>query len=88
MKMSRADKRRRKTAKIVEMKLDGMKEDSGSHWMKLSFEELHEEHRRHKTAFDYYGKSVTQMVLDHQAKLLRRHIDNQLIQEALNGKPK
>lgn len=48
MKMNRAEKRRRKIAKIVEMKLDGVLEPVVG-WMGCSFEELHRRHSAWKS---------------------------------------
>ena len=93
MKMTRAEKRRRKLAKIVEMRLDGMKDDDiGFDWRSASFEELYERHRAYKAAYDYYGMSVTQRMEEHKmlnlkAKELMWHVDEQILKEAMNGKP-
>lgn len=87
MKMTRAEKRRRRTAKEVEMKLDGMTDvDQCKH---LSFEDLHRYHaqwKKRRPDIDYYGKSITSFVMDEAAQRMRREIDKQLLEE-LNGKP-
>jgi len=89
MKMSRADKRRRKIAKIVEMKLDGMTHvDENKH---LSFEDLYRLHRNWKNRKpipDYWGASLPEMVLAQKARELQRDIDRRILEELTNGKPK
>ena len=86
MKMTRAEKRRRKIAKIVEMQLDGMKDlDRCKH---MSFEELYYFHRawkNRKTQPDYYGASLADMVLNQKAQQIQAHIDKQILEE-LNDK--
>jgi hypothetical protein len=85
MKMTRAEKRRRKIAKMVEMKLDGMTDvDSLKH---SSFEELyyfHQAWKNRKTQPDYYGASLADMVLNQKAQQIQAHIDKQILEE-LNG---
>lgn len=85
MKMTRRQKRDRHIAKIVEMKLDGIQDVDGD-FMKRPYEWLCEVHRNHKSGYDYYGKSITSFILDGAAQRMRRDIDKQLLQEALNGK--
>ena len=86
MKMTRAEKRRRRTAKEVEMKLDGMTDvDQCKH---LSYEDLYRYHRawkNRKPGIDYYGQSLTDMVLNQKAQQIQAHIDKQIFEE-LNGK--
>ena len=89
MKMSRADKRRRKIAKIVEMKLDGVELLWG--WRGMSYEELcrHHEHEKFlNRESGYWGTSLADMVLNQKAQELQRHIDKELLEELTNGKPK
>ena len=88
MKMTRAEKRRRKIAKMVEMKLDGMTDvDRCKH---LSFEDLYRFHAHWKKTRNnthYYGASFSEMVLEQQAKELQRDIDRRILEELTNGKP-
>lgn len=87
MKMTRAEKRRRKIAKLVEMRLDGMKDlDRCKH---MSFEELYYFHRAwkdRKVRPDYYGASLAEAVLNQKAKEIQAHMDKQILEEVLNGK--
>ena len=87
-KLSRADKRRRKIAKMVEMKLDGMNDvDKLKH---ESFEQLYQYHRAWKARHiytDYYGASLADMVLNQQAKAMQLGLDKAILEE-LNGEPK
>lgn len=86
MKMTRAEKRRRKIAKMVEMKLDGMPDvDQLKH---SSFEELYYFHRawkNRKTQPDYYGASLADIVLNQKAQQMKNSIDRAIL-EGLNGK--
>jgi hypothetical protein len=86
MKLTRADKRRRKIAKMVEMKLDGMTDvDKLKH---ESFEQLYQYHRAWKNRHihpDYYGARMVD-VLNHKAQEMQRSIDRAILEE-LNGKP-
>lgn len=86
MKMSRADKRRRKIAKMVEMKLDGMTQvDEHKH---LSFEDLYRLHRdwkNRKSIRDYYNYSMAD-VLNAKGRELQRDIDRRILEEITNGK--
>ena len=85
MKMTRAEKRRRKIAKIVEMKLDGVPD---MHLCKgMSFEELHQHHAHWKKrdTHSYWGSSLADMVLNQKAQQIQAHIDKQILEE-LNGK--
>jgi len=85
-KMTRAEKRRRKIAKIVEMKLDGVLEPVVG-WMGCSFEELHRRHSAWKrnTRPDYYGASMVD-VLNQKAREMQRSMDRAILEE-LNVKP-
>lgn len=82
MKMTRAEKRRRKIAKMVEMKLDGMTDvDSLKH---SSFEELycfHQAWKNRKTQPDYYGASLAEAVLNQKAKELQAHMDKEILEK-------
>lgn len=88
MKMSRADKRRRRIAKMVEMKLDGMTDVDDL--KRSSLEELHYFHRawrhRHKQP-DYYNYSMAD-VLNAKGRELQRDINRRILEELTNGKPK
>lgn len=89
MKMSRADKRRRRIAKMVEMKLDGMTDvDETKH---LSFEDLYRLHAHWKKYgqrhVDYYNYSMAD-VLNAKGRELQRDIDRRILEELTNGKPK
>ena len=68
MKLTRAEKRRRKIVKMVEMKLDGMTDvDRLKH---ESFEQLYQYHRawkNRKDVPDYWGASLAEMVLAEKA---------------------
>lgn len=87
MKMTRAEKRRRKIAKIVEMQLDGLK--VLPHWKHMSYDELYNIHRSlmvsRKSKMNYYGASLADMVLNQKAQQIQAHIDKQIFEE-LNGK--
>lgn len=86
MKLTRAEKRRRKIAKMVEMKLDGMTDvDKLKH---ESFEQLYQYHRAWKAQriyTDYYGTSLADMVLQQKAKAMQIEMDRAILEE-LNGK--
>lgn len=88
VKMTRAEKRRRRIAKMVEMKLDGMTDvDQCKH---MSFEDLYRFHRAwkdRKVRPDYYGASLADMVINQQAKAMQIEMDKAILEE-LNGKPK
>jgi len=86
MKLTRADKRRRKIAKMVEMKLDGMTDvDKLKH---ESFEQLYQYHRAWKNRHiqpDYYGASLADIVMQQQAKAMQVGLDRAILEE-LHGK--
>lgn len=88
MKMTRAEKRRRKIAKMVEMKLDGMTDvDQCKH---LSFEDLYRFHqawKNRKPDIDYYGASLADKVINEAGERMRREIDKQILKEYMNVKP-
>lgn len=87
MKMTRAEKRRRKIAKIVEMKLDGVPSPATG-WGGWSFEELYEYHREWKNRdkkIDYWGASLADIVLNEKAQQMQRSMDRAILEE-LNGK--
>lgn len=85
MKMTRAEKRRRKIVKMVEMKLDGMTDvDKLKH---ESFEQLYQYHRAWKNRHvqpDYYGASLADMVIQQKAKAMQIEMDRAILEE-LNG---
>ena len=87
MKMTRAEKRRRRTAKEVEMKLDGMTDvDQCKH---LSFEDLHRYHaqwKKRRPDIDYYGASLADKVINEAGERMRREIDKQILKEYMDGK--
>jgi hypothetical protein len=81
-KMTRAEKRRRRTAKEVEMKLDGMVKTE--HWRRMSYEELYNLHaawKDRKLKPDYWGASLADMVINYQTT------KNKVLLEELNGNP-
>jgi hypothetical protein len=85
-KMTRAEKRRRKIAKMMEIKLDGI---PTSGWQKVSYEELCQYHKyeleaRSRTQPNYYGYSLADHVLNRKAQELQRSIDRAILEE-LNG---
>ena len=86
MKMTRAEKRRRRVAKEVEMKLDGMTDvDQCKH---LSYEDLYRYHRawkQQKRESTYWGTSLADMVINQQAKAMQIEMDKAILEE-LNGK--
>ena len=85
MKMTRAEKRRRKIAKIVEMKLDGVPD---MHLCKgMSFEELHQHHAHWKKrdTHSYWGPSLVSAALMQKAQQMQSNIDKAIL-EGLNGK--
>jgi hypothetical protein len=87
-KMTRADKKRRKLAKAVEMRLDGIELLWG--WRGMSYEELcrHHEHEKFLNRDrQYWGPSLANMVLAEKARELQRDIDRRILEE-LNGKSK
>lgn len=89
MKMTRAQKKRRKLAKVVEMKLDGVKLLWG--WRGMSYEELcqHHEHEKYLNRDrQYWGTSLSSMVLNEAGERMRREIDKQLLKEYMNGHAK
>lgn len=84
MKLSRADKKRRKLAKAVEMKLDGVKLLYG--WRGMSYEELCRHHEyemslRRNAATSFYGTSLADMVLNQQAKAIQVGMDKAILEE-------
>lgn len=88
MKMTRAEKRRRKIAKLVEMKLDGI--DMPDWGRPMSYHDLCRFHRfelanKNKPQMDYYGASVTAQVMNQKAIEMQRSIDRAILEE-LNGK--
>ena len=85
-KMTRAEKRRRKVAKLVEMKLDGV--EPPYHWRAMNYEELYRYHRNmlySQGQTTYYGAGMAQ-VLNHKAQEIQRSIDRAILEE-LNGEP-
>ena len=87
-KMTRAEKRRLRTAKLVEMKLDGI--DMPDWGRPMSYHDLCRFHRfelanKNKPQMDYYGTSVTAQVMNHKAQEMQRSMDRALLEE-LNGK--
>lgn len=91
MKMTRAEKRRRKTAKLVEMKLDGI--DPPDKWRTMNFEELYRYHQfalREAdvyTNYKYYGTSLIDQITKHKAQQLQRSIDRAVLEEMMDGNP-
>ena len=91
MKLTRAEKRRRKIAKLVEMKLDGI--EPPDKWRTMNFEELYRYHQFALkeadvyTNYKYYGKSLMDHITMHKAQELQRSIDRALLEEMMNGKP-
>jgi hypothetical protein len=89
-KMTRAEKRRRKIAKLVEIKLDGL--GTPDDWRTMNYEELHRYHQfalREAdvfTNYKYYGKGLIDQVLNHKAKELQRSIDREMIDELTKEK--
>ena len=89
MKLTRGEKRRRKLAKLVEMKLDGIDPPNG--WRTMNFEELYRYHQYALRRIDvytnpkYYGKSLADYLTMTKAQELQRAIDRQIMEE-LNGK--
>jgi hypothetical protein len=86
MKMTRAEKRRRKVAKLVEMKLDGV--EPPADWRTASYDDLFHYHRNmlfEQKRTKYYGKSLMDHITNHKAQELQRAIDRQIMEE-LNGK--
>ena len=89
MKLNRAEKRRRKIAKLVEMKLDGV--EPPSDWRTMNYEELYRYHQfalKDKdvyTNYKYYGKGLVDQVLKHKAHHLQRSMDKAVLEE-LDGK--
>jgi len=86
MKLTRAEKRRRKIAKLVEMKLDGVEPPDG--WGRMSYDDLFHYHRNvlfDRRQANYYGASVTAQVMNRKAQELQRSIDRAILEE-LNGK--
>jgi len=89
MKLTRAEKRRRKIAKVVEIKLDGI---PTSGWQKVSYEELCRYHKyeleaRSRAQANYYGYGLADHVLNQKAQELQRSIDRAILEE-LNGNTK
>lgn len=88
-KMTRAEKRRRKIAKLVEIKLDGL--EPPADWRTMNYEELYRYHQfalREAdvfTNYKYYGKGLVDQIMNHKAQELQRSIDRALLEE-LNGK--
>jgi hypothetical protein len=83
MKMTRAEKRRRKIAKLVEMKLDGI---PTSGWQRVSYEELCQYHKhelefRNRAQTTYYGASLADIVMQQQAKAMQVELDRAILEE-------
>lgn len=89
MKLTRAEKRRRKIAKLVEMKLDGV--EPPDRWRTMSYEELYRYHQFALkeadvyTNYKYYGTGLMDHIMKHKAMELQRYIDKAILEE-LNGK--
>lgn len=82
MKMTRAEKRRRKIAKLVEMKLDGVEPPDG--WGRMSYDDLFHYHRNvlfDRRQANYYGTGLMAQVLNHKAQELQRSIDRAILEE-------
>ena len=86
-KMTRAEKRRRKVAKLVEMKLDGV--EPPNNWRTMSYEQLDFAHKswlKHGQT-TYYGKSLMDTIMYKKAQELQIAMDKAVLEEMINGKP-
>lgn len=85
MKLTRAEKRRRKTVKIVSMKLDGVKEPPGG-WRSLGYEQLcrYEQNWRSRNS-DFYGYSLADVVMTQKAMAMQVDMDKSILEIMTNG---
>lgn len=79
MKMTRGEKRRRKLAKLVEMKLDGINPPNG--WRTMNFEELYRYHQYALREAKYYGKGLADYITMTKAQELQRSINVSILED-------